>query len=726
MQVLVELEGYPRFWTSGKEVINVQPTLGQDNKSSSCTIILADPHHAIAADLIKHTLSSGGIQPLPEPQSNASTPTVSPADQQTPTNASAWEKAIIQECLRQNVKDKGQISYILATAAHESTMGANMVELPSEYSGYPAGTNYEQRVDLGNTQPGDGVRYKGRGLVQITGRANYQKWSKKLGVDLIANPDLVTQAKYALPILVVGMRNGDFRSHRLGSYVSGEKRDFYNARNVVNGIISSQANDVQQKANEYLVKIDKLIAESGGATASVTEKIIPKFEESTAADSAMVKGNKLTVTINGLSFEYYHQGTEADQDGKTVLTGQGIRWVLNRRIRNKTISKTTLKQLATKIAEAHKIKLNFQAPLDLNYEHIDQTGISDYQLLLRECQQAGLFVSEENGVLTIKALKDIRDSQYVVAPGLNLISWQIKDTAIDSSKEDAGSSLLQGENKMSLNVITGQFEQSKPDIDTVRDESATGKSVGKNAGTLQAGQEAIADSSRARKKRVKGLPSVFVIPLTDSTLTLKPLDAIRTTGLAGVLSRIWLINSVAHDVAEGKTTLNCYSPIEVLDSSPAPTQGTSGTTSQSGTQTAKSATGFIWPCKGFVITDVRRPRSATRFHHGIDIGCPTGTPIQASMDGIVTLSGGYGSGGLTVILKHSNGWQTKYMHNSQLQVRVGQKVFQGEIIAMSGNTDGGTGGSTGPHCHFELRKPDESSADPSETNLGRVTKGQQI
>lgn len=66
-----------------------------------------------------------------------------------------------------------------------------------------------------------------------------------------------------------------------------------------------------------------------------------------------------------------------------------------------------------------------------------------------------------------------------------------------------------------------------------------------------------------------------MIPLSPETLTLEPLQAVRTQGLPGVLSRIWLIDSVSHDVAEGKTTIQCYSPIEVLDTSdpesPSPT-----------------------------------------------------------------------------------------------------------------------------------------------------------
>ncbi len=62
---------------------------------------------------------------------------------------------------------------------------------------YASGEAYEGRHDLGNVQPGDGVRFKGRGLVQVTGRANYARVSAALGVDFVANPDLLLDPKRA-------------------------------------------------------------------------------------------------------------------------------------------------------------------------------------------------------------------------------------------------------------------------------------------------------------------------------------------------------------------------------------------------------------------------------------------------------------------------------------------------------------------------------------------------
>ncbi|MBM3235494.1 M23 family metallopeptidase [Candidatus Poribacteria bacterium] len=91
------------------------------------------------------------------------------------------------------------------------------------------------------------------------------------------------------------------------------------------------------------------------------------------------------------------------------------------------------------------------------------------------------------------------------------------------------------------------------------------------------------------------------------------------------------------------------------------------------------------------------------FHKGVDISARYGTPVKAVMDGRVTFSGWMGGYGKLVVIKHPNGWITRYGHNSQLLVKEGDWVVSGKIIAKVGST----GRSTGNHLHFETWKGDE-------------------
>ncbi|MBC5995586.1 peptidase M23 [Romboutsia ilealis] len=88
-----------------------------------------------------------------------------------------------------------------------------------------------------------------------------------------------------------------------------------------------------------------------------------------------------------------------------------------------------------------------------------------------------------------------------------------------------------------------------------------------------------------------------------------------------------------------------------------------------------------------------------KFHTGLDIPAPKGTPVTSFDDGTVIYSGVQGSYGNTVMINHGNGVVTLYAHNSSLNVSVGQKVKKGQVIAKVGST----GRSTGPHSHFEVR-----------------------
>ena len=113
---------------------------------------------------------------------------------------------------------------------------------------------------------------------------------------------------------------------------------------------------------------------------------------------------------------------------------------------------------------------------------------------------------------------------------------------------------------------------------------------------------------------------------------------------------------------------------------------------------------FIYPIEKYIITGVYgsqrilngKPR---RPHYGIDFHAPEGTPVKAMMDGKVTLAENdmYFTGG-TIIFDHGHGISTLYMHMRDINVKVGQKIKQGQIVG----TLGQSGRATGPHLDIRL------------------------
>lgn len=124
-------------------------------------------------------------------------------------------------------------AYILATAYLETAWTMQPI---IEYGSRKYFNKYERHTAigkrLGNKELGDGFLYRGRGYVQLTGRANYAKAGKKLGVLLEQTPDLALQPDIAASIMVRGMQEGWFTTKKLSDYLPG---DYENARRIING-----------------------------------------------------------------------------------------------------------------------------------------------------------------------------------------------------------------------------------------------------------------------------------------------------------------------------------------------------------------------------------------------------------------------------------------------------------------------------------------------------------
>lgn len=118
---------------------------------------------------------------------------------------------------------------------------------------------------------------------------------------------------------------------------------------------------------------------------------------------------------------------------------------------------------------------------------------------------------------------------------------------------------------------------------------------------------------------------------------------------------------------------------------------------------------FRWPARGRIIQGYKKGA-----HDGINIAVPEGTPVKAAESGVVAYAGnelkGYGN---LVLIRHPNGYVSAYAHNGELNVKRGEQIRRGQVIARSGKT----GNVASPQLHFELRKG-STPVDPTEYLAG--------
>jgi len=155
----------------------------------------------------------------------------------------AWEKDHAAD-------DQRFLAYILATAYPESARALQPVRETLANSDEQAARRLEAAWDAGKLpwvrtpywrKDADGKYWFGRGLVQITFKANYRKLGDAIGVDLVADPDLALEMDVAVRIIVYGMLHGSFTGNKLADYFNKTKADWVNARKIINGLDRADA-----------------------------------------------------------------------------------------------------------------------------------------------------------------------------------------------------------------------------------------------------------------------------------------------------------------------------------------------------------------------------------------------------------------------------------------------------------------------------------------------------
>ena len=170
--------------------------------------------------------------------------------------------AIIDEFNTLKISDKRLVAYIMATSVFETTKKMQ----PKEETGTDeyfrqmydvSGERSAIAIRMGNTEIGDGLKYKKRGIIQLLGKKAYQKFGDLIEEDLVNDPTLMLDLKIATRLLVDGMLKGWYTGVSLYNYITPSKTDYTNARRTVNGTDNAKRIALMAEQLELAIKDSK-------------------------------------------------------------------------------------------------------------------------------------------------------------------------------------------------------------------------------------------------------------------------------------------------------------------------------------------------------------------------------------------------------------------------------------------------------------------------------------
>lgn len=231
-----------------------------------------------------------------------------------------------------HITDIRWAAYMLATVYHETAATMSPIDEfgSTAYFEQRYGSHTAVGRNLGNTQPGDGARFHGRGYVQLTGRRNYTVMSQRLldsygvSVDLATEPERAKDILTAYRVMSLGMRDGSFTGKSLRQYITGRRCDYVNARRIINGLDRAALVARHAEAFERILRAAAAAGPQPATTDAATESTGTETTVTTATPVAgRVAPNGAAVATTGAAVAATAGATAVYA---TSTDGGGIPW----------------------------------------------------------------------------------------------------------------------------------------------------------------------------------------------------------------------------------------------------------------------------------------------------------------------------------------------------------------------------------------------------------------
>jgi lysozyme family protein len=499
--------GNTEFSTGDGTLLSVSVDLGEDSKSSKCQIEIYDPGLVIGGKFQDISFEAGGIEVPPEllssNQQTTAAPTSSTSDATLPTSTTGGAAVLTRPTGRSKSAQADYYNRIWSTMAIRpdglgavKEAAATAIKNQAKYQAISAKTgvpwyciaaiHYRESTFNFNTNIANGEPLNRRTTLVPAGRipgAAPPYTFEQAAIDALTSDNRFKGVNWgSIPDLCWFLESynglGYLYKGRPSPYLLSGSQHYQSGKYIGDNNYSASTEDLQVGALTIIWSVLN-------SKRTMTPETVPsppqaQLQATAPTQEVSLKGTEIIIELGFepdqlIAYHFIHVGTDSTKGDRdtTTFAGQSIRWLMTRRSENKSFENVTLRQLAEIVCRQHNLKLEMEGN-GPTYQFLDQTGITAYELLLRQCRSIGYTLKDEKNKLILKP-SGRPEYTGIVIDWENVIDLKFGDKARGDRTSSPGASATspptpQAAAKTVIDRQTGKVEQQKTE-----DSSGTGK-----------------------------------------------------------------------------------------------------------------------------------------------------------------------------------------------------------------------------------------------------------